>query len=94
MKKGLRHSLDDAVEFLLQLISGNDEIMYQQIRKQIVEGVLREIRFSSVHNNVRYPYFNEHKKEYVYLNITYDDCIEIQKMEKNLKVFLEALNRI
>lgn len=92
--RDIGHSLDDAIEFLLRVISGNNEVMYQQIKKQIVEKVLKEIRFSSVHNNVRYPYFNRHKKEYIYLNITYDDCIEIQKMEKNLKVYLEELYRI
>lgn len=92
--RDIGHSLDNAIEFLLRLISGNNEVMYEQIKNQIVEGVLKGVKFSSVHNNVRYPYYNPHKKEYVYLEITREDCYEIQQMEKKLKVFLNELHRI
>lgn len=92
--RNIGHSLDNAIEFLLQLVSGNNKVIYEQIKKQIVEGVLKEIHFSSLHNNVRYPYFNQHKNEYSFLNITYDDCIEIEQMDKKLKSFLDELHRI
>ena len=92
--RDIGHSLDNAVEFLLKLVSGNNSVLYEQIRKQIVEGVLKEIRFSSVHNNVRYPYFNQYRNEYSFLQISYDDCLEIMKMEKMLRNFLEELHRL
>ena len=92
--KRIGHSLDAAIEFLLRLVSGNNEVLYQHIKKQILEDVLKEIRFSSLHNNVRYPYFNSYKNEYVYLNITSNDCNAIEQMEKNLKAFVESLYRI
>lgn len=92
--RDIGHSLDNAIELLLKLVSGNNNILYEQIKKQIVEGVLKEIRFSSIHNNIRYPYFNQHKNEYSFMEITYNDCIEIMQMEKNLKKFLDELHRL
>lgn len=92
--KNLGHSLDNAVEFLLKLVSGNNSVLYEQIKKQIVAGVLLDIRFSSIHNNVRYPYFSQYKNEYSFLYVTYNDCLEIEQMEKRLKKFLNELHRL
>lgn len=92
--RDIGHSLDNAVCFLLRLIAGNNEVMFEHIKKLMVEDVLKGIHFSAVHNNVRYPYYSQYKKKHEYLVMSYSDCVEIEKMEKNLKIFLAELYRI
>ena len=87
------HSLDEAIDFLLKLVSGNNEVIYEQIKQQMVEGVLKNIRFSSLHNNVRYPNYSK-KYGYSFLKITCEDCIEIEKMQERLEKFINELDRL
>lgn len=88
------HFLDKAIDFLLELVSGNDKVMYEHIKQQMLEDVLQNIRFSSLHNNVRYPLYDSKKKEYSFLVITREDCIEIEKMQERLKKFINELNKL
>lgn len=88
------HSLDSSIQFLIEILSGNNEIIKEQISKQILSGVLQDIQFSSLHNNVRYPLYHPQTRSYSMLEISGSDCYRIQEIHHCLKRFLKDLYKI
>lgn len=88
------HSLDSSIHFLIEILSGNNEIIREQISKQILSGVFQGIQFSSLHNNIRYPLYHPQTKSYSMLEVSGNDCYRIQEINECLKRFLKDLYKI
>lgn len=86
------HSVEDAVEFLLEIIS-TDEIVRNQVSKQLKDNVLGDIRYNHLHNNLRYPSYFTKFDSYSILNITKQDFDILSNKLSLLKLFLEDLHR-
>lgn len=58
--KDIGHSLDSAIVFFLELlVYGKDDVLAQQLEHQLKAVVFKNVRFSSLHNNIRYPIYSE-----------------------------------
>jgi len=91
-KRNLSHSLDSAVEFLIEIIS-NDKIVQEQISNQIRTYVLNGDSYKFLHNNLRYPvYFNKFNS-YSVLEVKKKDYNILKKSLDSLKVFLSDLDK-
>lgn len=87
------HSLDTSVEFLIEILSQGNSVLKQQITSQLVEGILKNIKFSRLHNDVKYPRFNCKYNQYTMLNINKEDCEILKQISGNLRKYLDDLDR-
>ena len=88
------HSLDNSILFLIEILSGNDNGLKSQLNKQLLKGVFEEINFRKLHNNCRYPKYNENSEIYYVLNISEKDCIRIKEIATKLDLFLDDFYKI
>ena len=89
IKKTIGHSLDKSIE-----IYGKGNAMVEdRLREQMLTKVLKDIKFSALHNKTRYPDFDENKKKYAVIEMGKIDCVELAKMLKALKQYLTDLER-
>lgn len=87
------HSLEDAVEFLVEIVSKNNSTIEQQVKNQIYQHVLGDTHYNQLHNNVRYPvYFKKHNS-YSILEVSVEDSAVLKKRLVLLKKFLTELHR-
>ena len=89
IKKTIGHSLDKSIEILVQ-IYGKGNAM---VEDRLLTKVLKDIKFSALHNKTRYPDFDENKKKYAVIEMGKIDCVELAKMLKALKQYLTDLER-
>ena len=92
--KEVGHSLHKSIDFLIEILAGNDNILKIQLTEQIKSGVFQNINFSQLHNNCRYPKYNYHKKDYSVLYITKEDCSRIAKINNKLNTFINNFDRL
>jgi len=85
------HSLDSAVEFLIEIISKNDELIKKQISEQIKQHVLGNIKYGYLHNNLRYPRYHEKYDSYSIMEIKKSDFDLLTKRLNLLRKFLNDL---
>ncbi len=90
MLRGLGHSLDEAVDLLIKIISGNDERLKQQVEYQLKAVILRNVCFSVMYNAVRYPYYG--KQQYSITDIGSEDCKILEEIYDGLKNYLKQLS--
>ena len=88
------HSLDKSIDFLIEILAGNDNILKIQLTDQIKSGVFQNINFSQLHNNCRYPKYNYRKKDYSILYIKKEDCSRIAKINDKLDNFIKSFDRL
>lgn len=93
IRKTMGHSLEMSIEFLLRIYTGDNIILKQQMENQLMQQVLKQINFQSVHNNVRYPLYSKKYSNYSFLDITRNECWELEDMLKGLKRYLAELDR-
>ncbi len=86
------HSVEAALEFLVEVINGNPNIK-DQIKKQIREYVLGDVRFNLLHNNLRYPFYSERYNSYSSLDVTKNDSEIVAQRLNALKSFLAGVDR-
>lgn len=90
--KAIGHSLDLAIDFFLELlVYGKEDVLAQQLEHQLKAVVFKNIRFGSLHNNIRYPIYNERWGSYGFLEISRADCEELRHMLKVLKEYLKQI---
>ena len=63
------HSLDDAIDFFIEIVSGNNEMLKMQITEQLKKGVLKGVRFSAIYNAVRYPFYKNYNYKFTTLQV-------------------------
>ena len=83
-------SLDEAVDLLIKIISGNDERLKQQVEYQLKAVILRNVCFSVMYNAVRYPYYG--KQQYSITDIGSEDCKILEEIYDGLKNYLKQLS--
>lgn len=93
INKNKHHSLDNSVDFLIEVIS-SDENVRNQVKYQFNKYVFKDLNSRNLHNNLRYPFYNEKRGIYVIVNYDKKDCEYIEEMLDNLKKYLNDLNRI
>lgn len=93
IQKNRHHSLYSSVEFLIEVISP-DENIRNQIKQQFNKYVFKELNSINLHNNLRYPFYNDKRKSYTKVEYNEHDCKYIEDMLDNLKKYLNDLNRI
>ncbi len=86
------HSVEAALDFLIEVINGN-QIVRDQIKKQLRDHVLGDIRFNLLHNNLRYPFYSERFNSYSSLEFSERDSDLILQKLNSLKIFLEGIDR-
>ena len=91
IKKTIGHSLDKSIEILVQIYGKGDAMVEDRLREQLLTKVLKDIKFSALHNKTRYPDFDE--KKYAIIEMGKIDCVELAKMLKGLKLYLKDLER-
>ncbi|MDN3562080.1 HEPN domain-containing protein [Vreelandella neptunia] len=86
------HSIDSAVDFLIEIIS-NDQTIREQVSSQLKYHVLGDTKYSYLHNNLRYPsYFNKYNS-YSILEVDFRDFELLMNRFKLLKKFLHDLHK-
>lgn len=85
------HSLDDAADFLIEIIS-NDQVIQGQVSKQLKEHVLGDTRYNTLHNNLRYPWYFKKYDSYSVLEVNYEDYSRLKSRLDSLKIFLDDLH--
>lgn len=91
MLRSLGHSLDEAVDLLIKIISGNDERLKQQTEYQLKVVILRNVCFSVMYNEVRYPYYGK-QQQYSITDIGSEDCKILEEIYGGLKNYLKQLS--
>ena len=88
------HSLNKSLQLLIKLYAGNDEILFEQMYRQIKRHVLKDVDFRFMNNSLRYPIYNERHENYVSFTLNQADCYELNKILQALKNYLGDLNRV
>lgn len=86
------HSVEAALEFLVEVINGSP-IVRDQIKKQLGDYVLGDIRFTHLHNNLRYPFYSERHNSYSSYEFTRDDNEIVVQRLNALKSFLAGMDK-
>lgn len=88
------HSIDASIDFLVEIIAGNDKNLKEQIGIQIRHTICRDIRFSMIHNAVRYPIYSSYHESYKTLLMSSEDYSELYRIYNVLKKSLKDFDRI
>lgn len=86
------HSVEEAVEFLVEVVSG-DSVIRDQVKKQLYEHVLGDIRYNRLHNDLRYPVYFERSNSYSCLELGLQDNDQAVMKLKTLKSFIADIDR-
>ena len=86
----LGHSLDRSTDFFIEIVSGNNEILKQQINTQLKQNVFRNIRFSVIYNAVRYPFYKNNA--YMVTEMSKKDCDVLREIYDSLKQYMTQLS--
>ncbi|MDW2320146.1 HEPN domain-containing protein [Vibrio sp. 1159] len=87
------HSVEDAVSFLLEVISSNETVK-SQINHQLKEHVLGITKYNFLHNNLRYPSFFQKYDSYSLLEVGKEDAGDLLNRLKLLKSFIQDIDVI
>lgn len=93
INKNKHHSLDYSIEFLIEVISP-DENIRNQVKLYFNKYVFKDLSFRNLHNNLRYPFYDRSRGYYNIIKFDIGDCKYIEEMLENLKKYLKDLNRI
>lgn len=87
------HSVEDAVSFLIKVISPKEEIQ-SQVNKQLKDYVLGITQYNHLHNNLRYPVFFQKQNSYSLLEVTKENTDDLFKRLNLLKRFIQDIDKI
>lgn len=95
LSRTIGHSLDESLNLLLEIYNnGKDEIIFEQMQKQLFDNIFHGVKFSSLHNKTRYPTYSAKHQNYTYLDLSEKDCKDLSKMLTALKNYLNELWKI
>ena len=86
--KNRTHSLESAVEFLIEIISD------QQVIRDQVSSQLGITRYNALHNNLRYPSYSRRFDNYSILQVHAEDYDRLKTRLHSLQLFLKDLHRL
>ena len=91
--KNRSHSLEDAIEFLLEVVT-TDAAIREQVRVQLCERALGGLRFAQLHNDLRYPFYSSKRNSFSVLEVGESDAKLLATQLASLKVYLRDLDRL
>ena len=94
MRKTMGHSLDESLKLLFKIYAGNDETLFAHLFQQLTHQVFQDVKFTALHNKVRYPTYDSRHQNYTELVLSKTDCCELRNMLSLLKQYLDDLSRI
>ena len=86
------HSLDSAVEFLIEIISTNN-IIKKQVSEQLKKHVLGNTQYGHLHNNLRYPAYFKKYDSYSIIEVGKSDFELLSSRLQLLRKFLSDLHK-
>ncbi len=86
------HSLDSAVEFLIEIIS-TDKLVQKQVSLQLNTHVLGDTKYGHLHNNLRYPAYFKRYDSYSTLDVEVSDFEKLKTRLQLLRKFLNDLHK-
>lgn len=86
------HSLESAVEFLIEIIS-TDSIVREQVSKQLNIHVLGNTKYGLLHNNLRYPAYFKKYDSYSIIEVEKVDFEILNNRLMLLRKFLDDLHK-
>lgn len=89
--KNRSHSLIDAIELLIEIVSRGDSIIAMQHKNNINQFVLGNLNYQQLHNNLRYPWFSEKYQSFNLLDIDKQSYLEIKNKHFSLEKYLKDL---
>lgn len=93
--KDMSHSFDDLLDLLIEIMSGENKILFCQLKQLIKENILENTIFSRLHNDLRYPKYIQTTEVYRVLVTTKEDYYKIREVSLNLKNCINEMgNRI
>lgn len=92
--RDIGHSLDESIDFLIEILAGNDDLLKEQLSHQLKTNVFGDIRFSRLYNECRYPHYNYQKNDFSVLRINKEDCQKISGMNSALDHFIASFDRL
>ena len=92
--RNIGHSLDKSIDFLIEILAANNDVLTKQLSMQLKSGVFENIEFSKLYNNCRYPFYYHKRKNYSILNIDEKDCSRIADISKKLDRFINDFDRL
>lgn len=92
-QRTLTHNLDDLLAFLREIICSNAELR-EQVRLQMQDHVLGGIKFGALHNDLRYPNFDERRSSYFVLQTERKDADTVYARLQTLKQFLRDIHHL
>lgn len=93
IRKTMGHSLDESLNLLFKVYTGNNEALFNQLNAQLKIKVFQELNFSALHNKVRYPVYSARSQNYSSLELGERDCDALQNMLTLLKKYLQDISR-
>ena len=91
ISKTMGHSLEKSLNLLIKIYTGNDTILAQQMENQLMKIMLKDVRFTTLHNGTRYPFFNREKANYSVIYLGKEDCMELKSMLESLELYLRDI---
>lgn len=88
------HSLDNSIDFLIEIKAGNDDILRQQLHYQIKNIIMKNTQFTGIYNAVRYPHYSERYHNHSLLEMTAADYLSIKNILNTVKNTLRDLDKI
>jgi hypothetical protein len=92
-QRTLTHNLDDLLAFLREIVCSNTELR-EQVRLQMQDHVLGGVRFGALHNDLRYPNFDERRSSYFVLQVERKDADTVYARLQTLKQFLRDIHQL
>lgn len=92
--RNIGHSLDNSIDFLIELLAGHNEVLKEQLTEQIKTGVFQNVKFSKLYNDCRYPSYNSFKEQYFILQLEKRDCERVADICEQLTKFIQDFDRI
>ncbi|KJD18299.1 hypothetical protein VE30_13760 [Vreelandella aquamarina] len=86
------HSLDSAVEFLIEIVS-TDNIVRNQVSQQLNTHVLGNTKYGHLHNNLRYPSYFKKYDSYSTIEVGKDDFDILSNRLMLLRKFLDDIHK-
>jgi len=86
------HDLELLLEFLMEIVASGD--IREQVRSQLNDYVLGGVRFSELHNDLRYPLWLSRRRSYAPLQIDRSAAETVLQRLDALKQFLAGVDRL
>ena len=87
------HSIETSGAFLLDIYCVDHNVK-NQIKIMFEAAVFGDIQFNRLHNNLRYPFYNQNRKTFLSCHYEKEDCEVIELKLHNLKQFLNDLDKL